>query len=424
MSIIKRGGIWALKRRTPRRYAPVEPRKEVWISLKTDSESEAEGKAEVVWRGLIASWEARLAGDTTDAQRRYEAALNIAAQRGFAYLPTQQVAALPANELRGRLNALLKSPPQVRSIEADALLGTANPSFPTLSEALDMYWDLSASSIRTKSDDQIRQWRNPRIKAIKNFIAVVGDKRIDQIVPDDMLEFHDWWFERLELEGLTANSANKDLSHIKTVLNFVNERKRFRLDLPLSGYSFKEGEQTERPPFSEEWIREKFIPEGALATLNPEARAIFLGMINTGYRPSEGASLKAEHIVLDGPVPHIIITPEARREIKNKSSRRMIPLTGVSLDAFRAFPRGFPRYQSSTASLSALVNKYLRNNNLMESADHVMYSLRHSFEDRMIRAGLDDRVRRDLFGHALDRERYGEGGGLKFKHDLLMRIAL
>lgn len=287
-----------------------------------------------------------------------------------------------------------------------------------------MYWDISASSIRTKSDEQIRCWKNPRIKAIKNLIAVVGDKRIDQIVPDDMLEFHEWWFERLEIENLTANSANKDFSHIKTVLNFVNERKRFRLDLPISGYAFKEGDQSVRPPFSDEWIREKFIQSEALDGLNSEARAIFLGMINTGYRPSEGAALKAEHIVLDDPVPHIIIAPEMKREIKNRTSRRLIPLTGVSLEAFRAFPNGFPRYQSRRASLSALVNKYLRNNNLMESDDHVMYSLRHGFEDRMLRAGLDGRVRRDLMGHKLDRERYGEGGGLKFKHDLLQRIAL
>jgi hypothetical protein len=38
-----------------------------------------------------------------------------------------------------------------------------------------------------------------------------------------------------------------------------------------------------------DWIREKILAHDALAGLNAEARAIFLGMVNTGYRPGEGA---------------------------------------------------------------------------------------------------------------------------------------
>ena len=59
----------------------------------------------------------------------------------------------------------------------------------------------------------------------------------------------------------------------------------------------------------------------------------------------------------------------------------------------------------------------------MESDKHVMYSLRHSFEDRLLREGVDERVRRDLMGHSLNRERYGQGGGLAFKAEMLRRIA-
>ena len=52
-----------------------------------------------------------------------------------------------------------------------------------------------------------------------------------------------------------------------------------------------------------------------------------------------------------------------------------------------------------------------------------MYSLRHSFEDRMLAAGIDDRIRRDLFGHRLDRERYGKGASLEQVAELVARIA-
>lgn len=197
--------------------------------------------------------------------------------------------------------------------------------------------------------------------------------------------------------------------------------KRLGLQLPLSDLSIKEGEKKTRPAFSEGWIRDKILAPGALDRLNAEARAILLGMVNTGYRPSEGEALAADQIILDGPVPHISIEPVGR-QLKSQYARRKIPLLGVSLEAFKQFPNGFPRYRSS-AALSATVNKYLRTHGLLETPDHSMYSLRHSFEERMLAAGIDDRVRRDLFGHRLDRERYGGGASLEMAHRLLKPIA-
>ena len=66
----------------------------------------------------------------------------------------------------------------------------------------------------------------------------------------------------------------------------------------------------------------------------------------------------------------------------------------------------------------------MRENGLFETPDHVLYSLRHSFEDRMLAAGVDERIRRDIFGHRLDRERYGAGATLEHKRDILQAIAL
>ena len=82
-------------------------------------------------------------------------------------------------------------------------------------------------------------------------------------------------------------------------------------------------------------------------------------------------------------------------------------LTGVSLKVFRTFPDGFPRYRESSARLGGVVNKCLEEKGLRETAGHSLYSLCHSFEDRMLAAGIDDRIRRDLSGHALDRKTKG-----------------
>lgn len=146
-------------------------------------------------------------------------------------------------------------------------------------------------------------------------------------------------------------------------------------------------------------------------------------LINTGARPSEIASLKPGTIRLDCDVPHISIEP-IDRQVKTLTSERKVLLVGVSLEAAKSKPDGFPRYWDSP-TLSATVNKYMRSQGLMETKAHVLYSLRHSFEDRLLAAGIDERVRRDLMGHSLgERQRYRGGLPMADVQALLQPIAL
>ncbi|RMA44106.1 DUF6538 domain-containing protein [Rhodophyticola porphyridii] len=421
MSIAKRGRLYHLRRRVPRRYRGIEPRETVWISLHTDSETVARSKADRAWSQMIEAWEARLAGNSVDADARYEAARDLARARGFRYLDAGAVAKLPVEDVVERVEAIPAPANQPDALEAAALLGTVAEPRITVSKALELYWGLAKEKTLGKSEDQLRRWEAPRKKAVKNFVAVVGNKEIANITRDDMLDFRQHWLDRIEAGEVTANSANKDLIHLGDVLKTVNTMKRLGLSLPLGELSFKEGEKLTRPPFSEGWIRTRLLAPGALDGLNGQARALLLGMINTGYRPSEGAALTADTIRLDGDVPHISIEPKGR-QLKSHYARRVIPLTGVSLKAFKQFPDGFPRYRNR-ATLSAVVNKFLRANGLLETPRHSMYSLRHAFEDRMLAAGIDDRIRRDLFGHRLDRERYGKGASLEQVAELVARIA-
>jgi len=376
----------------------------------------------VAWQHMIEAWEAKLAGDTGDAEKRFEAARELAAARGYRYLPAPQVASLPREELLARIEAVPVRNDAPDKREAAAILGGASEPKITVSRALELYWTLAADRARGKSEDQMRRWKNPRKKAVANFVAVVGDKALADISGEDMLDFRQWWLEKMESDDLTPNSANKDLIHLGDVMKTINKMKRLGLVLPLTDLSFKEGEKRTRPPFSVKWIKDKLLAPGALAGLNTEARCIVLGMVNTGYRPSEGAALTADQIRLDQKVPHISIEPVGR-QLKSAYARRVIPLAGVSLEAFRECPKGFPRY-ADNPSLSATVNKFMRSNGLMESPDHVLYSLRHSFEDRMLAAGIDDRIRRDLFGHTLTRERYGHGASLEHLAQAIQALAL
>jgi hypothetical protein len=204
-------GTLYLYKRVPKRYASVEPRTFVWISLRTDSPSVAKTKEAATWEQMVAAWEAKLAGDTTDAEQRFAAARDLAEAQGFRYLRSDQVAKLPLDELRDRfaaVSAFKASPDSPDMLEAAAVLGGAKEPALTVSRALELYWTLAKDKTLGKSEDQLRRWKNPLKKAVKNFIAVVGDRAIQDISGDDMLDFRNWWMERLEEEDLTPNSGS------------------------------------------------------------------------------------------------------------------------------------------------------------------------------------------------------------------------
>ena len=409
-NLILRGVNFSLKRRVPIRYRTVEPRDIIWISLHTDSRSQAREKAQEVWKAQIAAWEAKLAGKTQDANLHFEAVQNLAHSKGVKYLPVGHVIDLPIGEILDRIEAI-GSPGGTPDIEdAQALLGTVASPKLLLSEALETYWDLSRDKVLKKSPDQLRRWRNPRIKAVKNFIQVVSDKPIDEITREDMLNFRKWWMIKVAVEGRNPSTANKDFIHLGKVLKTVNELKLLGIDLPVSGLSLKEGKTKPRPPFSDNWIENRLLADGALDQLEPQARAIFLAMVNTGARPSELANLMPAHIFLDHEYPHIVVTTEERdddRELKSENAERKIPLVGISLKAMLDYPLGFPLYHDNP-SLSDITNSYLTKHGLRETPKHVAYSLRHSFESRLRRSSIDERIRSELFGHQYFREKYGE----------------
>ncbi|SEC29644.1 hypothetical protein SAMN05519105_2310 [Rhodobacter sp. 24-YEA-8] len=85
-----RAGSFVMVRKVPKRYAAVEPRKQIWLSLGTDVHVEAVTKATAAWDALIASWELRLAGESDEAMKRYDAVREIAARKNITYIPQSE----------------------------------------------------------------------------------------------------------------------------------------------------------------------------------------------------------------------------------------------------------------------------------------------------------------------------------------------
>ena len=161
MLIFRRGKVYQLRKRVPRRFQPVESRAMIEVSLHTDSESIARRKALDVWAEMVEAWEAKLAGNSADAEARFDGARELAQMRGFSYLPAAKVLALPEEEILKRLRAVPVRDGVPDRIEAAAILGRVPEPPITVSRALELYWELAKGKALGKSESQVRKWQNP-----------------------------------------------------------------------------------------------------------------------------------------------------------------------------------------------------------------------------------------------------------------------
>ncbi len=179
---------------------------------------------------------------------------------------------------------------------------------------------------------------------------------------------------------------------------------------------------TARPLYDPAFIQTRFLA-GALDGLNEDARFVLYVMIETGLRPSEIVNLQVNTIILNAPIPHVRIMADGRR-LKTEDSEREIPLVGVALKALALRPHGFPKYRDNATTLSATVNKFMLENKLRPTRDHSVYSLRHSFRDRLVAVETPDSLIDSLMGHKTYKPKYGKGPSLELKLKFLERIAL
>ena len=141
----------------------------------------------------------------------------------------------------------------------------------------------------------------------------------------------------------------------------------------------------------------------------------------TGMRPSEVVGLTPSRIVIEADVPHLQVRPDDR-QLKTDHSQRDMPLVGSALSVMREFREGFPRDRSSPDSFSATANKALGAAGLRPTPDHTVYSLRHTFKDRLIAIEVPKRIQDELMGHALREIKYGFGSSLRQRAEWLAKV--
>lgn len=408
----RRGDTYHFRMRVPARFHAVESRRVIKETLRTDSEAEAAFEAEKRRRELVALWTARLAGEdrAQPAAVPFEQIEAIARERKGAYKPHQQ---MEIGELVRRLIALQAEDPDAKRPEvAAAVLGAAATPLLQVSGLVDFYERERRTENAGKDANAMRKWRNPLKLAVSNFMEVAGNPRVEHLGADEALAFFDWWKDRVADGEVTADTANKNLGFMRLMVKAHDKRFKVARVNPFDGMTISGGTKKaiKRAEFSDEWIKANLLGPDPLPGLNPEARDIVIICALTGCRPSEVSGIQPQHIQMQHPIPHLQIRQEGRR-LKTEHSERDVPLLGAAVAAIRRNPGAFPRY-AGKATLSDTVNKYLRENGLLPTEHHTMYSLRHSYEGRMTRAKIDNREAASMMGHslkgAIGREVYGD----------------
>jgi integrase len=425
--LTKRNGYWHFARRVPVEFQDLDQRGVVKhstkVSIVEDRRGIKAGKiADIMNRELEAYWRGLSDGKAQEAELRYAEARRKARVLGYDYYETQELITRPTVEILERLEKLL-STGQVddRTVRAAVLGYEKRPSL-NVSKIWETFEHMTRTEVKDMSPNQLKRWRNGYMLAVNDFQTVVGDKALSELTHDNILDYIDWLQERIEDGEIVAKTANKYMGHVSRMIKAINKKQRLGVSDLFSGMRLSGGKYVQRTAYPIDFVQDKILAEGALMGLNEEGRrAIFL-IADTGLRLSEAVNLTERTIFLEGNIPYVRVEPDGRR-VKSQDSIREVPLVGTALAAMKLQPKGFPRYADKGASLSAYLNGYLLDKGLRPTRKHTVYSLRHTFKDRLIASKCQDSMIEALLGHSDDHPKYGSGPSLKLKHEVLRKIA-
>ena len=298
-----------------------------------------------------------------------------------------------------------------------------------ISEAFRLYVaEIAVDETAGKSPEQRYNWEKSKLRSVQCFIDINGDLDMRAVDRSHARAVHRYWASRIRpakgeptAAGSTGKRVMGDLNRLyRRYFEHLGEDGR---DNPFRALRFREEKLRTTEPFTDNWVRTRILHPGVLEGFRREGALLALALIETGCRPSELANIDPANIRLEDLVPHIRIRQTPGRQLKSRASIRDIPLVGVSLAAMRCVPDGFPHYRERGHLRSAAMMKAFRARQLLPTSAHRIYSFRHSFEKRMLEAGLDHDLRCTLMGHSNSRPQYGDGGSLAWRRDQLLKIA-
>jgi integrase len=294
-----------------------------------------------------------------------------------------------------------------------------------LSDALDLY-------LKTHQNPSVGLTYDSK-RAVLLFMQLVGDLPIVQI-----RRMHVSQYVEKRLESIKTTSLEREIASLRAIQGVAIQEWELTINnvfmktkIPKLGHDVKPKTKLTL----ENWV-ELFENCKGTSLTHVIPRALWA----TGLRIAELTGMRTSDVVLSPEpdpqtgekIPHILIEANDIRRLKNASSKRVIPLVGVSLDAFTELHK-----QAVDAGSEYLISKYARpkgadtasatvNKHISQFGGAHCHTLRHDLVDRLRAVGATNALGGSITGHSersSEFATYGHGFGLVQKRDILLKVS-
>jgi integrase len=255
-------------------------------------------------------------------------------------------------------------------------------------------------------DDEKKQKQVARIFGLVAD-ALGRDRTLRGLRREDAREVRDHMLDT----GLAASSVDRYLNIVRAA--FDHAVREFDLTGLLNPFAKLEAaprdkaepDRDKRRPFTAEELAAVNSRIDLLA--RPDLRRIWRMLEGTGCRLAEVAGLRVSDVHAEDAIPHIVVEWHDDRRIKNKVSRRKVPLIGdalaaakEALGAVKGEAMLFPAYgrKKGASSASAALGQHVRA--CVSDPKVVTHSLRHLMKDRLRHAGVSKTDQDIVLGHS------------------------
>lgn len=348
----------------------------------------------------------------------------FAAANNLALLSIEEIIEDPY-ELKKRIETFEKNKNKNKN-NFDLLFGNVKSEI-LLSGLVDYFLNVEKHKIAMLNTRELQKLINPKKLAINKLIAFIGE----DIPLTDLTRVHAKnFYKRLKSDIaskiIMENTAGKYITNIRVLIKKYYDDNDIESKSVFDGLNFS-SQMNARLPFSVNYLKKTWINNPVFDKMNTDARTLLFAMLDTGAIASELIGLVPdEEIILNADIPYINIRHNKNRTLKTAHRGREIPLIGHALKAFQDNPKGFTRYcgPNGAENASAVILKFLKENDLKETERHVVYSLSHTFKDRLRNHNVPQELQNYFMGHkdASMGAHYGAGYSLEKSYEYMKLI--
>lgn len=187
----------------PNEYRSVEPRSEIYVSLKTTNQLEAYRLAVAIQEQTLADLSTKLLGKPAAITESYYREMTERSRaHGFSYRPVDELLAGPPAVLVSRMSALMATDPSGKDkTTADAVLGMVEKPRLKVSGLPAFYEQENRTKLAIKTERELHKCRLPLERAAKALTDLVEDRYVDEVTYVEAQVMFDWLKDRVADAG-------------------------------------------------------------------------------------------------------------------------------------------------------------------------------------------------------------------------------